>query len=115
MKWMKNFAPGITVTMVTMQLRLFFFFYWPKLTADVNDEVLMISRIIVWSVFQTQSDKNGWSMETFMKHLKNRYGQRMADAAVEHMDECIVRLFLLLEPSLVTFFESRGTKQPSFR
>ena len=48
------------------------------------------------------SDK--WILEQFLKHLENNFGEEKAGEAIEWMDELVVKMLLLLEPSLVTYF-----------
>lgn len=45
-----------------------------------------------------------WDLEQFYKHLENNFGEDKISKAIEWMDELVVKMLLLLEPSLVTYF-----------
>ncbi|XP_078369114.1 cadherin-like and PC-esterase domain-containing protein 1 isoform X2 [Oculina patagonica] len=51
-----------------------------------------------------QVSSGNWDLEQFYKHLENNFGEDKISKAIEWMDELVVKMLLLLEPSLVTYF-----------
>ena len=49
-----------------------------------------------------------WTLENLNAHLVNHFGDQKTQRAFQKLDEIIVKTFLTVEPSLLSYFESLG-------
>ncbi|CAH3035947.1 unnamed protein product [Porites lobata] len=56
-----------------------------------------------------------WTLEKFLRHLENYFGKDKANQAIERMDELLVTMLLLLEPSLLIYVTNLTAGKQSFR
>ena len=71
--------------------------------------------LIAYCFWFTQDTFKKWTLETFLRHLENYFGKDKANQAIERMDELLVTMLLLLEPSLLIYVTNLTAGKQSFR
>lgn len=56
-----------------------------------------------------------WNLDQFFQHLDTSFGAGQANEVIEQMDDLVVKMLLILEPSLFTYFTSLATGTKVFR
>ena len=73
-------------------------------------------KLFIWfGLFDPQGAFEKWSLDKFFEHLESNFGEYKASEAIEWMDDHIVKMLLLFEPTLLTYLglTASGGKETS--
>ncbi|PFX21920.1 Cadherin-like and PC-esterase domain-containing protein 1 [Stylophora pistillata] len=81
------------------------------------DVLLIEDKAVIAQMYVLDGSGSNWKFEMFYRYLVENFGEDKTSKTIEEMDELVVKMFLLLEQSLITHFTGLNAEggQKKFR